>query len=147
MRNGRQGDGEADFVLLHPRDGIFFVEVKGGSTIEIEDGQWLTWSNGTAKPIKNPFEQAKISKYALWNRLTERIPSLPRGLTLGHFVVFPAHSQDGDIGPDAPRILILDKDDLNDTPAAVGRIAHHWSSSSTSTQLSSALVIIRPRRY
>jgi Nuclease-related domain/UvrD-like helicase C-terminal domain/AAA domain len=137
-RKGRQGDGEADFVLVHPNQGLFIVEVKGGSTIELKDGEWFTWSQGTPKPIKNPFEQAKESKYALWEHLVARLPSLPKGVTLGHFVVFPSHEQEGDLGPDGPRILILDKLDLRDPGQGVGRIASHWNSSSPSTRLTTA---------
>ena len=135
LRKGRQGDGEADFVLVHPSQGIFVVEVKGGSTIELKDGEWFTWSQGTQKLIKNPFEQAKDSKYALRDHLLARIPSLPKDVTYGHFVVFPSHEQEGDLGPDGPRILILDKKDLNDPVRGVGRIAHHWNSSSRHTRL------------
>ena len=137
-RKGRQGDGEADFVLVHPSEGVYVVEVKGGSTIELRDGGWFTWSQGTPKPIKNPFEQAKDSKYALWGHLVTRVPSLPPGVTLGHFVVFPSHEQEGDLGPDGIRVLILDKKDLDNPARAVGRIAHHWNSSSTSARLSPA---------
>ena len=137
-RKGRQGDGEADFVLVHPKDGLFVAEVKGGSTIELKNGEWLTWSQGTPKPIKNPFEQAKDSKYVLWEHLVARIPSLPKGVTLGHFVVFPSHEQEGDLGPDGHRILILDEKDLYDPIRAVGRIAHHWNSSSTFSRLNPA---------
>ena len=38
-RHGRQGDGEADFVIAHPAKGITIVEVKGGA-ISIVDGRW-----------------------------------------------------------------------------------------------------------
>lgn len=40
-RSGRQGDGEADFVVLHPKRGLLVLEVKGGG-IEIHDGRWST---------------------------------------------------------------------------------------------------------
>ncbi|WP_122879286.1 nuclease-related domain-containing protein [Burkholderia pseudomallei] len=64
-RGGRQGDGEADFVLVHPRKGILVLEVKGGG-IEIETGRWFTTDrNGRRFAIKNPFEQAVASKHAL----------------------------------------------------------------------------------
>jgi len=38
-RRGRQADGEADFVLLHPRYGLLVLEVKGGR-VDIVDGSW-----------------------------------------------------------------------------------------------------------
>ena len=40
-RNGRPGDGEADFVLIHPRRGILVLEVKGGE-VSVEAGTWYT---------------------------------------------------------------------------------------------------------
>jgi hypothetical protein len=40
-RNGREADGEADFVLLHPSGGLLVLEVKGGR-VGIEDGDWYS---------------------------------------------------------------------------------------------------------
>jgi hypothetical protein len=37
--DGRQKDGECDFVLLHAKYGLYAVEVKGGSEIGVVDGQ------------------------------------------------------------------------------------------------------------
>src|ERR1700693_3991049 len=63
LRRGRQGDGEADFVLIHPQRGIVVLEVKGGS-IDVADGSWFSVSRyGSRNEIKNPFDQAIISKY------------------------------------------------------------------------------------
>ncbi|MEI8342885.1 MAG: nuclease-related domain-containing protein, partial [Verrucomicrobiota bacterium] len=135
IRKGRQGDGEADFVLVHGRFGIFVVEVKGGSRIELRDGGWFTWSQGTPKEIKNPFEQAKESKYALLNYLSDRMADLPKGITLGHFVVFPSHQQEGDLGPDGLRSIVCDKEDLRDINSTLSKITSHWNSSKPSSHL------------
>src|ERR1700726_3593250 len=65
VRGKRQGDGEADFVLLHSRHGLIVVEVKGGG-IRVEQGVWFTTNRlGVTEPIKSPFEQAVASKHAL----------------------------------------------------------------------------------
>ena len=71
IRGRRQGDGEADFVLLHPSFGLIVLEVKGGRFIGVKDGQFFTFSHGSEKKenIKNPYEQAKLSKYTLLERL------------------------------------------------------------------------------
>ncbi len=127
MRNGKQGDGEADFVLAHPTKGIIFAEVKGGSTIEIIDGEWYSWSQGSPKPIKSPVEQAVKSKYALQGWLSDRISGFRRNARLGHMIIFPAHDQIDDLGPDAPRAIICDKGDLDNITAAVDRVAKHWA--------------------
>ncbi|MBF3745682.1 NERD domain-containing protein [Burkholderia pseudomallei] len=70
VRRGKQADGEADFIVLVPMKGIAILEVKGG-TIEVASGRWYsTDREGIQHGIKNPFEQAKDSKYALdlpWN--------------------------------------------------------------------------------
>src|SRR5688572_25194660 len=72
VRAGREGDGEADFVLLHPRRGLVVLEVKGGE-IRIENGMWNSVNRATrvVNRIKNPFEQAKASKYALLRHLED----------------------------------------------------------------------------
>lgn len=71
VRAGRQGDGEADFVLVHPRRGVVVIEVKGGE-ISIEQGIWYSRSHfGDVNRIKNPFDQAKDSKFALLRHLKE----------------------------------------------------------------------------
>ena len=123
---GRQGDGEADFVLVHPSLGILFAEVKGGSTIEIVDGGWYSWSRGQRRAIRSPVQQAVDSKYALRAWLAERVHGFDQKARLGHFVVFPAHSQQGDLGPDAPREIIVDRDDLHQIRRRVAQICAHW---------------------
>ena len=40
-RGGKQGDGEADFLLLHPNKGMLVIEVKGGG-IDVAAGRWFT---------------------------------------------------------------------------------------------------------
>ena len=46
---------------------------------------------------------------------------------LGHFVVFPSHEQEGDLGPDGPRKIVCDKRDLENIGKTVASIANHWN--------------------
>src|SRR5262245_20543040 len=70
-RAGREGDGEADFVLLHPRHGLLVLEVKGGR-INVDEGRWSSIDRyGTRHPIKDPFRQATASKHALLRYLRD----------------------------------------------------------------------------
>jgi NAD(P)-dependent dehydrogenase (short-subunit alcohol dehydrogenase family) len=127
LRHGRQGDGEADFVIAHPRQGITVVEVKGGS-IDVVDGQWYSRSrDGSVHEIRNPFDQAVDSKFALRRYLDRRLPILATGLRMGHVVAFPAIAIDGDLSSEAPRAIIWDRYDLRDIERAVRRTSSHWS--------------------
>jgi hypothetical protein len=88
-RNGRQGDGEADFVAVHPEHGLLVIEVKGGG-VTVDNGRWFsTDQRGCAfHPIKNPFEQAVGSKHALVRFVSEVAPS-SGWVQAGHAVAFP----------------------------------------------------------
>lgn len=125
-RYGRQGDGEADFVLLHPRHGMMILEVKGGQRIEVREGRWYSVShNGETFPIKNPFEQAKDSKYALLKYLEGVAPRLA-GIPICHAVAFPGATHPAGIGPYGPRDIVIDADDLLEPIKAIERVIDHW---------------------
>ena len=127
LRYGRQGDGEADFVLAHQRYGVFTVEVKGGSEVFVEDGQWFSRSkNGTHRLNGSPFIQAVDSKYALRKFLAEHVTAFSDSEHMGHFVVFPSHEQQVDMSPEGPRDIICDEIDLENFADRVLEIAKHW---------------------
>jgi hypothetical protein len=126
MRNGKQGDGEIDFLLLHQQFGVFCVEVKGGSTIEVDGRDWYSWNRDGRHKIRNPFEQASSSKYALRSWLSERTQSVSDKTRMGHFVIFPSADQESDLGPDAPRAIIWDRRDLSRPNEAIRRVVNHW---------------------
>ena len=127
IRSNRQGDGEADFVILDGDRGILVLEVKGGG-IEMVDGAWFsTNARGERNPIKNPFEQARASKHALLKYLTDTQPQIARDASIVHAVAFPDVTCDfAWLGPDSPRAIVIDRADLADTPAAIARIFDHW---------------------
>jgi hypothetical protein len=127
-RFGKEGDGEADFVLVHPEKGIFTVEVKGGSLIELVDGSWYTHSRRGRHALKqSPFAQAVDSKTALRRYLSTKVAGFRDNTPLGHFVVFPSHEQEGDLGADGPRAIICDKRDLENIGKTIHSIASHWN--------------------
>ena len=120
-RNGKPSDGEADFVLAHPRRGLIMIEVKGGG-IKLEGGRWWSLNPEGRHPIKNPFEQAVSSKHSLVRYL--RDAGLPH-LAAGHAVAFPDITKTGGFGPNAPADLIIDRGDLKDIEAAISRVVTH----------------------
>lgn len=124
-RGGKQGDGEADFVVLAPDHGILVLEVKGGG-IEVVDGRWYsTGGDGIRCSIKNPFDQAKDSKYALLNFLKAVDPALTR-YPIVHGVVFPDIEVDQLLGLNAPREIVVDRVDLTRPVETIDRIFRHW---------------------
>jgi hypothetical protein len=114
-RDGREKDGEADFVVAHPDLGILVLEVKGGSVgREERTEKWFSIdSDGFQFSIKNPIQQAVTSKH----RLLEKLRDLPgwngRFVTARHAVVFPSCARpDRDLGPDMPAWLFAGHDEM-----------------------------------
>jgi len=123
-RGGQQGDGEADFIVLHPSRGILVVEVKGG-TINIEGGEWYSTGEGGRNKIKNPFQQAIDSKFALIGYL--------KNLGLGHVpvnhcVAFPNERSNDAIGTYGPREIIWYRNDLASLGEKILQTFEHWGS-------------------
>jgi hypothetical protein len=133
-------DGEADFMLVHPKDGILVLEVKGGGvSLDGYSGQWESRdAKGHHHAIKNPFGQAKNAKYQIlsflrqhrdWDRLVSG------RICIGHAVWFPdINSSEKIIGPDRPRELILTSADLSDVRQAIQR-AWQFSGASDNTRV------------
>lgn len=123
-RNGRQGDGEADFVLIHPKHGLLVVEAKGG-VIDIVDGQWQSVDrHGVSHPIKNPYGQAVASKHALVRFLRQLAPEVH--LPVQHAVALPDVEARG-LGPIAPSEITWDVLSMKDLAGAVAATVDHWS--------------------
>ena len=107
---GAERDGEADFVLAHPKLGFLMLEVKGGGISY--DPATETWRstdrNGVRHRIKDPFEQAKKAKYGLLEKLRERRDwPHDRFVRVRHGVVFPdAENPPGQLRADMSRELI-----------------------------------------
>ncbi len=120
-------DGETDFLLIHPKDGILILEVKGGGvSLDGYSGHWVSRdAKGNHHAIKNPFGQAKNAKYQILSFLRQhrdwdRLVSGP--ICIGHAVWFPdINSPEKLVGPDRPRELILTSPDLANVREAIQR--------------------------
>jgi len=124
----KQGDGEADFVLAHRKHGVIVLEVKGGKEIRQENGQWLQTShNGNVHSTTSPFEQGELAKHALKKYLSEHVTGFRENSRIGHAAAFPGFRLAHDLGLDAPRKIIVDKDDLANMAGSIERVAGHWS--------------------
>ena len=97
MGDGRSGtvvEGECDFVVLDPENGLLFVEVKGGS-LEF-DPDAVAWHRTTPSGEKrllgkDPFEQVRRSMHEIVDRVLTQMPASRRPLpfTYGFAVAFP----------------------------------------------------------
>lgn len=121
-RGERQGDGEADFVLIHPSHGIVVLEAKGGD-VKLEAGRWTTTDKFGNTDDINPFEQAMASKTKLHKFLKTRMGKV---IPTCHAVVFPFLRRLPELGPVAPREIVITAQDLQDLTSALQRTVAHW---------------------
>jgi superfamily I DNA and RNA helicase len=97
-RDGFYRDGEIDFILAHPKHGVFVCEVKGGIEVSIVNNKWFSLSKKFEKnPIKDPFKQAKTSKFLLKDRLLDEMGI--KISNLYHLVILPEVSEVKGITP------------------------------------------------
>ena len=62
MTDGVREDSECDFLIFNPDYGFLCIEVKGGSEITVNDGEWrLIDSHGGRILDKSPYLQAEQS--------------------------------------------------------------------------------------
>lgn len=128
-RNGRQGDGEADFLLIHQTRGILILEVKGGD-VDLRNGSWFSVNTATrvTSRIKDPFQQAVASKHALLGYLEEH--QLPmKSIPIAHAVAFPGVTlaKGQTFGPAAPLAIVWDRVGIDDIPRSLETTCRHWN--------------------
>ena len=107
--------GEVDFLILHPDYGCLVLGVEGGEIIR--ERHTLAWysrdRHNELHLIENPFDQVKSAMVDLQKLLVDARPNLPLAESFKRAVVFPDVALGNrDLGPDAPRWLILDRADL-----------------------------------
>lgn len=125
-----RGEGEDDFLLVHPKRGILLCEVKGGEIArDGTTGQWFSHqrAKGLKFEIKDPFDQLRKNVHALVEKL-ERMPvfrlSRPR---IERVVIFPdTFVPPADLGLEMPRALIIDHNDLKQVSDAIDRVFAYY---------------------
>ncbi|MCP4771340.1 MAG: ATP-binding domain-containing protein [Planctomycetes bacterium] len=89
---GKYHDGEADFVLFHPRFGLLVLEVKGGGIeFDPQTGKWFTIPVGEPRKRlgRSPFTQARSNLYSIIKILRRRTGEYNLPFNWGYGVVFP----------------------------------------------------------
>jgi len=105
---GSTVDREIDILVVHPRRGIFVIEIKGGVLKRDPAHGWLHWKSesGSMEPT-NAFKQAHGGSRSLLSLL--KAHKVPRGyLSSTPYVVFVDVSRpNGPVGPEAEPMLIF----------------------------------------
>ncbi len=105
-------EGEADFVILHPRFGIMVVEVKGGHVYY--DQSTMRWERrGGRHEMKDPFVQAAKNMHALESIAKERHFKNDLPFVRGFCAVFPDCEWSGTAPPGAVNANLFAASDLS----------------------------------
>ncbi|MCC6648408.1 MAG: NERD domain-containing protein [Polyangiaceae bacterium] len=121
-------EGEADFVVLHPERGLLVLEVKGGRP-ELAGRAW----SRAGKAMRDPFDQARRSRYALLDAIEERTRKrVHRGLfTHGDVVVFPHATFAGPLPVNSDPRILVDASGVATLPASIEVAFKAWARSET----------------
>lgn len=118
-------DFEIDVVLVHPRNGVYIVEVKGHQ-LRIADGIWRD-NRGPLSP--QPMEQARSNAFTLRDFLRNLSPDL-KNLEVDYTIAFPNTAEiRGGLPPNLDRKHLMLSDDLLMADEAIDNLTHsRWQS-------------------
>jgi len=118
--------GEIDFLIAHPCQGVLVLEVKGGA-IQVENGQWYsTDRNGRTHAIQDPCTQAERNRRELQNWLAAHPRTKGVRLALFPAVALPDAQVQGDLRPDCPQAIFIDRRDLPQLEKRLETIFAYW---------------------
>ncbi|MBN1608516.1 MAG: NERD domain-containing protein [Polyangiaceae bacterium] len=133
LRRERDGrgplrEGEIDFVLFHPVEGLLVLEVKGGDIrFDSPTHDYFRQTARGRQEIKNPFEQARDSLYVLEKSI--KAHPAARGVmpcSYGYAVVLPDTQWRGSLPADATRETLICAPDLARLGDAVRTATAAW---------------------
>ncbi len=120
--------GEADFVIAHPVDGVLVMEAKGGRlAYDPQTRRWRqTGRSGTHDLDEDPFHQARDEMRSLIEILSAQ-PGWDRWKpSYGFSVAFPDGSYDRAAHKAAPVEVVVDRDDMGRLAERVAQIMAFW---------------------
>lgn len=121
-------EGEADFVIVHPRFGLLVLEVKGGSTIRHDGSRWFRDTAEGPREFQDPFRQGSRNMHALMEIVSERSGERlsKRNVAHGYAVVFPHMDYEGHPPPHADRAIIISRRHLEFIDQAILTAYRAW---------------------
>jgi len=126
--HGTPEQGEADFVIAHPRDGMLVLEAKGGRMrYEPSMRRWFQSGRSGEHALKeDPFHQARDEMHSLVKILRAQ-PGWDRWRPpFGYGVAFPDGTYDQDAHPGAPSAVAIDRGDMTSLAARVKAVMSAW---------------------
>ena len=125
---GTLAEGEADFVLLHPRHGLLVLEVKGGQDIRYEGGRWFRRSAHGPREFQDPFRQAQRNMHALLDIVKQRSGNRvhKRDFVYGYAVMFPHVDYSGAPPPHVDPAIVLSRRHLTFMDQAIMTAFRAW---------------------
>ncbi len=127
--DGGPKEGEADFVIAHPVDGILVLEAKGGRLdYDPTTRRWTqAGRSGSHVLEEDPFHQARDEMYSLIEILSAQ-PGWNRWMpSYGYGVAMPDVLYDADAHPAAPHQVVIDRADLGRLADRVAEVMRYWS--------------------
>ena len=126
--NQRRSEGEADFVILHPKKGILSIEVKAGG-ISYRDGNWIQTNRNTKEEkIIDPLGQAAESQFRIQNYLRKHYNGqMP---VIGRAVWFPSVAIHNKVSLplEVNREIVFDVDCLLNPQESMDKAFNYWKS-------------------
>lgn len=120
--------GEADFLVAHPVDGLLVLEVKGGElTYDPATRRWAqAGRTGRHFLDEDPFHQARDEMHSLVDILSHQ-PGWNRWRpSYGYGVAFPDGRYEEDAHPAARAAWAIDRDDLHRLAERIRDIMREW---------------------
>ena len=119
--SGRRAiEGELDFLIVHPQEGVLGLEVKGGAEVGRDEQGWYSVPLNQPQQkhrIKDPGAQAQKAVHQLIRYVKDRTSSPElKQISFCHGVAFPGVDiEEGmELGPALPRDMILDRAGLKE---------------------------------
>ena len=121
-------EGEADFIVVHPRLGLLVLEVKGGDTIRHDGYKWFRDTAKGPREFKDPFRQAQRNMHALLDIVSEKSKGRisRNSLTYGYAVVFPHVDYEGSLPAHIQEAVVLSRRHLPFIEEAIEAAYRAW---------------------
>lgn len=119
-------EGEADFVIYDPENGILCVEVKGGG-ISYKSGQWWQKDNKNERVLNtNPWSQAKNASHFIRRLLKRLSPNV--SIPVYPMLWFPDVIMQGNLRfpEEVPKYAVLTKDHALNPKIALESLSNIW---------------------